>query len=402
MSLHSNAKIYLRNNMTFKPLKNPHGKKKLTRTVRWLVHSEAGLTEPERRRSRVLAWMQITLILLIGLVLILNLLFINGNTPRDRLYNFLMAGLLAGLLVAFSLNRKGRYRASSNLTVFLAFLGPWSSLLGDPTVLHGDFVPLTYLVLPVILSSILLSVRVSVILAALQFGLLLWLPNFIPAIASINWVSFMIFIFFVSMLGAVSNFINRQDLNQIDEDTRRLQESETQLREISVRDVLTGLFNRRYLEETLEREIRRAERKQLSLGIIMLDLDHFKRINDTYGHAAGDTVLHELGPALKAYIRGSDIACRYGGEEFVLILPEASLEVTRQRAERLRQDAEKRKVSYNGMLLEPVTFSIGVAAFPEHGSSYLTLLTAVDAAMYRAKIEGRNRVNLAGDEKPDV
>jgi diguanylate cyclase (GGDEF)-like protein len=312
-----------------------------------------------------------------------------------------MAGLLAGLLAAFVLNRKGRYRESSYLTVFLAFLGPWSSLLGDPTVLQGDFVPLTYLVLPVILASILLSVKVTIIMAGLQFGLLLWLPNYIPAIVSINWISFMIFIFFVSMLGAVSNFINRQDLNQIDEDTKRLQESEIRLREISVRDVLTGLFNRRYLEETLEREIHRAERKQLSLGIIMLDLDHFKHINDTFGHTAGDAVLQELGTSLKSYIRASDIACRYGGEEFILIMPEASLEVTRQRAERLRQDAEKRKVSYNGMLLEPVTFSIGVAVFPEHGSSYLTLLSAVDEALYRAKNEGRNRVIVAGDEKPE-
>ena len=250
----------------------------MAEATRWLNQPAAGQTEPERRRSRVLAWMQITLFLLIGLALVLNFLFTNRNTPRDRLYNFLMAGLLVGLMAALDLNRKGRYRSSSHLTVFLAFLGPWSSLLGDPTVLQGDFVPLTYLVLPVILASILLSVRVTIIMAGLQFGLLLLLPYFIPAIASINWVSFLIFIFFVSILGAVSNFINRQDLKQIDEATRRLQESEARLREISVRDVLTGLFNRRYLEETLEREIRRAERKQLSLGIIMLDLDLFKRI----------------------------------------------------------------------------------------------------------------------------
>jgi len=385
--------------MPFSPLINPHGKQILTRTVGWLSQPAAGLTEPERRRSRVLAWMQITLILLIGMVLVLNLLVDNGITPRDRFYNFLMAGLLVGLLAAFGLNRRGQYGASTHLTVFLAFLGPWSSLLGDPSVLQGDFVPLTYLVLPVILASILLSVRVTIIMAALQLVLLLWLPYLIPAVASINWVSFMIFIFFVSMLGAVSNFINRQDLKQIDETTRLLQESDVRLREISVRDVLTGLFNRRYLEETLERELRRAERKGLSLGIIMLDVDHFKRINDTYGHAAGDAVLQELGPLLKGHIRMSDIACRYGGEEFVLILPEASLEVTRRLAEHLRQDAKLLTVSFNGMLMETVTLSLGVAAFPEHGSNQVSLLAAVDAALYRAKMEGRNRVIVAGHEE---
>lgn len=389
--------------MPIKPSIILNGKKKLiASTVHWLGKSVSGLSEPERRRSRVLAWMQITLILLIGLVLFLVLfLFNQGNTPRDRLYNFLMTGLLVGLLVAFDLNRKGQYRASSHLTVFLAFLGPWGSIFGDPTILQGDFVPLTYLVLPVILASILLSVRETIILAGLQFGLLLWLPSFIPAIASINWVSLLTFIFFVSILGAISNFINRQDLKQIDETTRQLQESEVLLREISVRDVLTGLFNRRYLEETLEREIHRADRKGHSIGIIMLDLDHFKHINDTYGHATGDAALLELGSNLKSYIRGSDIACRYGGEEFVLVLPEASLEVTRKRAELLLQNTKNLKVTYNETLLEEITLSIGVAAFPEHGSSYLSLLSAADKAMYRAKMEGRNRVVVAGDEKPE-
>ncbi len=387
--------------MPLKPSINPQGKRILARSVRWLSKPAEGLPEPERRRSNVLAWMQITLILLISLVLVLIILLNKGNTPRDRLYNFLVAGILVGLLMAFGLNRRGKYLASSYLTVILALLGPWGSLLGDPSVLQGDFVSLTYLVLPVILASILLSVGATIIIASLQFVILLLLPNFIPATASINWVSFMIFIFFVSMLGAVSNFINRQDLKQIDETTRRLQDSEARLRELSVRDALTGLFNRRYLEETLEREIHRAERKQLSLGIIMLDLDYFKRFNDTYGHAAGDAALQALGSSLKAYLRGSDIACRYGGEEFVLILPEASLEVTRQRAERLSQDVKKLKVTYNEMLLETITLSLGVAAFPEHGTNYSSLMAAVDAAMYRAKNEGRDRVVVAGDEKSE-
>ena len=259
--------------------------------------------------------------------------------------------------------------------------------------------PLTYLVLPLILASMLVSVRVTVIMTVLQFGLLLWLPNFVPATATINWVSFMIFIFFISVLGTVSNFINREDLKQIDEATRQLLESEAELLELSVHDSLTGLFNRRYLDETLERELSRASRNHLSVGIIMLDIDNFKHFNDSYGHAAGDVVLETLAASLNASIRGSDIVCRYGGEEFVLILPEASLEATRLRAERLRLDAKELKLSYNGMLLENVMLSLGVAAFPEHGSSRMTLLAAADAAMYRAKDEGRDRVVVARDLK---
>jgi diguanylate cyclase (GGDEF)-like protein/PAS domain S-box-containing protein len=160
----------------------------------------------------------------------------------------------------------------------------------------------------------------------------------------------------------------------------------------AIRDPLTGLFNRRYLEESLKREIYRAERKGTSLGIIMLDIDHFKRFNDTHGHAAGDALLHELGKFLKAHIRGADIACRYGGEEFTLILPDVSVEDARQRAEQLRERVRYLKVQDNNQTLNGVTLSLGVAVFPLNGSTMEAVLRAADLALYRAKHEGRNRV----------
>ena len=160
----------------------------------------------------------------------------------------------------------------------------------------------------------------------------------------------------------------------------------------AIRDPLTGLFNRRYLEESLKREIYRAERKGTSLGIIMLDIDHFKRFNDTHGHAAGDALLHELGKFLKAHIRGADIACRYGGEEFTLILPDVSVEDARQRAEQLRERVRYLIVQDNNQTLNGVTLSLGVAVFPLNGSTMEAVLRAADLALYRAKHEGRNRV----------
>jgi diguanylate cyclase (GGDEF)-like protein/PAS domain S-box-containing protein len=160
----------------------------------------------------------------------------------------------------------------------------------------------------------------------------------------------------------------------------------------AIRDVLTGLFNRRYMEETLNREIHRAERKATSLGIIMLDIDHFKQFNDAFGHAAGDALLRELGSFLKARIRGGDIACRYGGEEFMLILPETSLDDTRQRAEQLREEFKHLNVQYNGQSTRSVTLSLGVAVFPEHGLSGEAVLRAADLALYQAKRGGRDRV----------
>jgi diguanylate cyclase (GGDEF)-like protein len=168
------------------------------------------------------------------------------------------------------------------------------------------------------------------------------------------------------------------------------------LRVQSMRDVLTGLFNRRYMEESLERELRRAVREQGPLGVIMLDVDHFKRLNDTSGHDAGDMILRALGHCMQEITRGYDIACRYGGEEFTLILPNAPLSVAVERAEQLREKFKHLDVEHQGHSLAPGTLSLGVAGFPEHGSSMEHILRAADVALYRAKNEGRDRVVIAG------
>lgn len=167
------------------------------------------------------------------------------------------------------------------------------------------------------------------------------------------------------------------------------------LRSQSIRDPLTGAFNRRYLEETLEREIRRATRSQQSLGVLMLDLDHFKKFNDTYGHEAGDDVLRETAALLSKCVRAEDVVCRYGGEEFVIILPAATLDVTQSRGEDIRQKLHDLAILYQGRSLGRVTASFGVACFPNHGATRQLLLEAADAALYRAKREGRDRVELA-------
>ncbi|MEN6319089.1 MAG: diguanylate cyclase [Syntrophaceae bacterium] len=172
------------------------------------------------------------------------------------------------------------------------------------------------------------------------------------------------------------------------------------LKQQATRDPLTGLFNRRYLEETLNREISRADRHETPLGIIMVDLDHFRRFNNTFGHDAGDLVLQDLGKFLQNNIRTEDIACRYGGEEFTLILPGASLEITRKRAETLRHGVQHLQISYDGKLLDSITLSLGVAIFPDHGPTGEAVLQAADMALYSAKHAGRNRVEMANNTKP--
>lgn len=174
------------------------------------------------------------------------------------------------------------------------------------------------------------------------------------------------------------------------------------LREIlqhqSIRDALTGLFNRRYLEEALQQEIARAQRNQYATAVVMVDVDHFKRFNDTHGHDAGDYVLQTLGKVLRDNIRESDVACRYGGEELTLVFPETTLEAAVARAEDLRQTIHQLTIHYNGTLLEGLSASFGVAAFPSHGTTGPALLQAADVALYRAKQAGRNQVVAASLE----
>jgi diguanylate cyclase (GGDEF)-like protein/PAS domain S-box-containing protein len=164
------------------------------------------------------------------------------------------------------------------------------------------------------------------------------------------------------------------------------------LRLQSIRDPLTGLLNRRYLEESLPRELDLARREQQPLAVLMIDVDHFKRFNDTHGHEAGDQALRLIGRQLMSDFRGSDIACRLGGEEFAVVMPRTSLEQARQRAEMLRQRAGQLSFTHHGTVIANITLSVGIACYPEHGQVMPRLVDAADQALYRAKRSGRNRV----------
>jgi diguanylate cyclase (GGDEF)-like protein len=166
------------------------------------------------------------------------------------------------------------------------------------------------------------------------------------------------------------------------------------LRDLSVRDPLTGLFNRRYLAESLGREMARSKRRNLPLTVMMMDLDHFKPFNDNYGHAAGDAVLVAFSRLLHQNFRSEDIACRLGGEEFIMIMPEMDRTVAERRAQEMLREAVSIQLVHEGRELPPVTVSIGLAIFPEDGESPEALMDAADRAVYRSKADGRNRVSF--------
>ena len=184
---------------------------------------------------------------------------------------------------------------------------------------------------------------------------------------------------------------NEQLSRQLDE----IQKLQVALREQAIRDPLTGLYNRRYLYETLGQEFARARREEQPVSIIMLDFDHFKNLNDQYGHAAGDAILQGLAGVLLCSTRKGDTVCRYGGEEILIAMPNTSLEQAQQRARDLLQDISQVKTPFEGQWLS-ITVSIGIAAFPQHGETIDVVIRAADHALYRAKESGRNRVTVYG------
>lgn len=171
---------------------------------------------------------------------------------------------------------------------------------------------------------------------------------------------------------------------------------EAQLREQAMRDALTGLYNRRYLNDSLARELAHVQRESIPLSVIMLDIDHFKKINDTYGHKMGDIVLINLSDTIKRHVRGGDIPCRYGGEEFVILLPGASTEIAMRRAEAFRAMFEKQVITAGPITIQ-ATISLGVATFPIHGNNIEEVLNEADQALYAAKQAGRNQVKVAAN-----
>lgn len=204
----------------------------------------------------------------------------------------------------------------------------------------------------------------------------------------------------------------REELSQLgsalDEMAARLEAKDAELqrvlaelREQAMTDPLTGLYNRRYFSDALSRELAKASRTGSPVSVILMDLDLFKKVNDTWGHAAGDAVLKAIGALIRKGVRGSDIAARHGGEEFAMLMPQTSGAVVVQRAEALRREIESMEVPYEGENLR-VSASFGVAEGGAHTVSPADLMKAVDEALYAAKAAGRNQVVLSGAPKPEI
>ena len=361
----------------------------------WLIKHKKKPSDPKQYRAYMLTWLLLFSFLITAVVLVHLLIGTEETSPNRRTYIVLILAIMILLALTFSMNRRGHYYISAGLFVACAVIGPWGSLLLDPAVFSGDFVPLVYVSLSVLLSSILLPLFSTISLAALQITGLTFVLLHSPASKMINIPSFLAYIFFFSGLSIISNLLSKRDMDEINHQRSQLMRIAAKLKEQSIRDHLTNLFNRRYMEWILVQEILRASERQISIGVIMLDIDHFKKYNDTLGHAAGDKLLIALGKFLLQQVRIVDSICRYGGDEFVIVLPGASYNAVQDIAEKLRINVKKAHMDYPDLTVKPISISQGAVLFPDHGSTKEELLEAADTALYRAKREGRDRVVIA-------
>lgn len=317
-------------------------------------------------------------LLTVLLIFILILLF-TSNDSRHRFYIPLICSLFFILCFAVFLNSRGKYKISTLITVISVLLTPWISILFDPLVLQGDLVPILYVGLSVQGCAILLKEKWVIWISIAELIAVLTILQNMAKTTGVNWLSLFAFIVATSAIAVSFGHTNRKQLEQI--------------HDLSIRDSLTGLYNRRYMEETFDREIERIIRKERKLAVILTDVDRFKSINDSYGHVVGDLVLAYIAQTLKNNTRSSDVVCRYGGDEFILILPECSKQEAISRSETIRALVAQSVFEFDGKCIQNVTLSFGISELPEDGSNRIDLISAADKALYLSKQSGRNRIS---------
>jgi len=330
----------------------------------------------QRSAMTLLAIQCALLVVLLTFVLILSF---TAEDARQQFYLLVICFLFGILFIAVFLNARGKYRISTLITVASVIATPWISILFDPFVQMGDLVPILYVGLSVQGCAIILKEKWVIWISLAEMIGVLTILQAMSKTLGFNWLSLFAFIVATSAIAVSYGHMNRKQLEQI--------------HDLSIRDSLTGLYNRRYMEETFDREIDRAIRKGRKLAVIMTDVDLFKTINDSHGHVVGDMVLTHIAQLFSNNTRSSDIICRYGGDEFILILPECSKQEAILRAESIRMLIAQSTLEFDGKSIHNITLSFGISELPENGQNRIDLISAADKALYLSKQLGRNRIN---------
>src|SRR5215211_3715591 len=288
--------------------KTPHWLRRLTAAWYWLIEPSPSIVEPERRLQARLLMAMLLLLIVLGLLSMTLSLFGVYTEPGEQkkagsIYDWITLPTLLVLAVAYGLSRGTHYPVAALLTVGIVMSATFAAVIINPR----EFRIIFFLILGGLVASLFLSARVTAMIFLATFTGILLLPKLAVGISTSNNNSALFFVLTVGGLVVMAASLRQSYVEQIDWQTQQLIESEARLRELSIRDPLTGLFNRRHLEEVLALEMVRAVRKQYPIGIIMADIDHFKKFNDSHGHAAGDAVLIQVGNFLRAHIRSSDV-----------------------------------------------------------------------------------------------
>lgn len=317
---------------------------------------------------------------MLGIVIVALLavqLPLSYHNPDTTAYTILLVSLLGMLLGSMQALRKGHYLVSASLTVAVAFLGTWGSFLINSQSLLCDFFPLVYVSGSIIIASIFMPQTFTLVFIAANGLLLVLVVLKTPLLQIQNWPSFFIFILFVALISTIASSLIKSQMQQ--------------LLNLSIRDHLTGLFNRRYFEETLESKLRREQHGDYSVGIILLDIDHFKRFNDTYGHDAGDAVLIELANLMIHHFDISINVYRYGGDEFAILIPKTQKEELSLLTESLVKKVRNHTIRYNNKQLGNMTVSCGYALHSYTTETLDEFIKHADEALYQAKERGRDQ-----------
>ena len=339
-------------------------------------------------RKSLLKWVEIIIAIALVAVLVYLVFLSPVNTQSLQGYKILLASETVLVLIAILFILRGKYALSSNFFILVTMIGPWWAAFMDPTVLRGNLFPLLYTVIPVLFSGFFSSALVTVAVGLINFiglGLFTFKGGFdMSAGAS----SLLFFVLFISAFSLIFNIEDQKNQRIITEQVKDLEE-------LAVRDPLTGLNNRRFLFEFMEKEIARLKRKKEPLSLLIFDIDDFKSVNDTCGHSGGDAALLSVAESLRNQFRQSDIICRYGGDEFLIMMSGSNAENAKERATKLQQMIASRSIDHECEAAQHITISIGIATFPEHGETVDALIKAADQALYLAKRQGKNRIESA-------
>lgn len=354
-----------------------------------------GTELPLDRNSRLLAWILLLLFCLMVLSSLVVLL-LEWDNPQLLLHLGVTMTYAALLMFCFLLNRWRYTRLAARGAVLIGVAAVWVVLLFDQQI-KTDManVPLYLVSLAIMLAAFLLSSWETGLIAVAQLLGLVWLLEAQEAWSRANWRFLFVYIVFISLLAIATSHIQQTNLQLIERQNQRLLENEAKLKDMTTRDSLTGLYNRHYLLETLPREISRVTRRNSNLGLIMIDLDQFNDINSQYGHTVADDLLRLVGQVLAGKIRASDIACRYAGDAFILMMPDATGQATFDRADSIRTEALSWTFDVDTLSLKNLTLTCGVASYPEHGTNGTALLEAAAAALRQARQAGGNRTGVA-------